>query len=64
MAYALGRTITYRDQPTVRAIAANAGENGYRMSSFIQGVVLSDEFRMKQKPMETDETDRPMNEEH
>jgi hypothetical protein len=62
MAYALGRTVTYQDQPTVRAIAASAGQNEYRMSSFIQGVVMSDEFRMKQKPMETDETDRPMSE--
>ena len=57
MAYALGRTITYRDQPTIRSIVSNAEQNGYRMSSFIQGVVISDEFRMKQKPIETDETD-------
>jgi Protein of unknown function (DUF1592)/Protein of unknown function (DUF1588)/Protein of unknown function (DUF1587)/Protein of unknown function (DUF1585)/Protein of unknown function (DUF1595) len=48
MAYALGRTVSYRDEPTVRAIAAKAEENGYRMSSFILGVVSSDEFRMKQ----------------
>ncbi|HEY7697528.1 MAG TPA: DUF1588 domain-containing protein, partial [Vicinamibacteria bacterium] len=56
MAYALGRSVEFRDQPTVRAIAANAEENGYRMSSFILGVVLSDEFRMKQKPIEAAET--------
>jgi hypothetical protein len=64
MAFALGRTISYRDQPTVRAIASNAEQNGYRMSSFIHGVVMSDEFRMKQKPAEPVETDRPMGEEH
>jgi len=64
MAYALGRTITYADQPTVRAIAESAEQNGYRMSSFIQGVVMSDEFQMKQKPMDTDETDRPMSEQN
>ena len=60
MAFALGRTVSYRDQPTVRAITARAEQDGYRMSSFISGVVLSDEFRMKQKPKEADKTDRPM----
>lgn len=54
MAYALGRTVDYRDQPAVRAIAASAEENGYRMSSFILGVVSSDEFRMKQAQGETE----------
>ena len=48
MAYALGREIDYRDQPTVRAIAAGAEENEYRVSSFIVAVVMSDAFRMKQ----------------
>ncbi|MGH9388215.1 MAG: DUF1585 domain-containing protein, partial [Vicinamibacteria bacterium] len=64
MAFALGRTVSYRDQPTVRAIAANAEENRYRMSSFILGVVLSDEFRMKQKPKDAVETDRPRGDQH
>ncbi|MDE2795858.1 MAG: DUF1592 domain-containing protein [Gemmatimonadota bacterium] len=48
MAYALGRTIEYRDQPAVRAIASEAAANGYRLSSFVVGVVMSDAFRMKQ----------------
>lgn len=48
MAYALGRRVEYRDQPAVRAIAARAAENDYRMSSFILGVVGSDAFRMRQ----------------
>jgi Protein of unknown function (DUF1588)/Protein of unknown function (DUF1585)/Protein of unknown function (DUF1592) len=48
MAYALGRRVGYQDQPTVRAIAANARENGYRMSSFVLGVVSSDAFRAKE----------------
>ncbi len=64
MAFALGRTVSYRDQPTVRAIAASAEQNGYRMSSFIQGVVLSDEFRMKQKGKDADVTDKPMSARH
>ncbi len=48
MAYALGRSIDYRDQPAVRAIARAAAEDDYRMSSFILGVVGSDAFRMRQ----------------
>ena len=48
MAYALGRGIDYRDQPSLRAISREAERNDYRMSSFIVGVVMSDAFRMKQ----------------
>ncbi len=51
MAYAVGRGIDYRDQPAIRAIAAEASENDYRLSSFIIGVVTSDGFRMKQAPV-------------
>ena len=47
MAYALGRRVEYYDKPTVRAIVSRAKENGYRMSSFILGVVTSDAFRMQ-----------------
>jgi hypothetical protein len=58
MAYALGRRVEYYDQPTVRAIAENAAESDYRLSSFILGVINSDAFRMKQAvsatPRETD----------
>jgi hypothetical protein len=32
------------------------------MSPFIGGVVLSDEFRMKQKQKDSVETDKPMSE--
>ncbi len=56
MAFGLGRRVEYRDQPTVRAIAADAEENGYRMSSFILGVVLSDAFRAKEAQAERNET--------
>ncbi|MYG34940.1 MAG: DUF1592 domain-containing protein, partial [Gemmatimonadetes bacterium] len=54
MAYALGRAIDYRDQPAVRAIAAEAAENDYRMSSFILGVTGSVAFRMKQSAADGD----------
>jgi hypothetical protein len=47
MAFALGRRVEYFDEPTVRAIAAAAEKNDYRMSSFILGVIKSDAFRMK-----------------
>ena len=47
LAYALGRRIEYFDQPTVRAIAGAAGQDGYRMSLFILGVVSSDAFQSK-----------------
>jgi hypothetical protein len=48
MAYALGRRVEYYDMPAVRAIVKQAEANGYRMSSFILGVVQSEAFRMKQ----------------
>lgn len=47
MAYALGRRVEYYDKPTVRSIVAEAEKNDYRMSSLIMGVILSDQFRMK-----------------
>ena len=64
MAFALGRTVSYRDQPTVRAIASNAEQNGYRMTSFILGVVTSDAFRTKQAQEAAEETDKPMSGQH
>jgi hypothetical protein len=62
MAFALGRTITYRDQPTVRTIAADAERNGYRMKSFILGVVSSDLFQTKR--VEEEATDSVASAEH
>ena len=47
MAYGLGRRVEATDQPTVRRITAAAAKHNYRMSSFITGVVMSDEFRKK-----------------
>ncbi len=47
MAYALGRRVETFDQSTVRAIAKKAAADGYRMSSFILGVVKSDAFQKK-----------------
>jgi hypothetical protein len=47
MAYALGRRIEYYDQPTIRAITAQAEADGYRISSLILGVVNSGAFQMR-----------------
>ena len=47
LAYAMGRRVEYFDMPTVRAIASEAGENEFRLSSFIYGVIKSDAFRMQ-----------------
>jgi len=47
MTYALGRRVDHLDQPAVRGISSQAEEDGYRMSSFILGVVTSDQFRLK-----------------
>jgi hypothetical protein len=50
MAYALGRRLEYFDQPTVRAVVADAEKENYRMSSLIMGVIMSDAFRRKDAP--------------
>ena len=56
LAYALGRRVEYADQPTVRVIAGAAEKTGYRMSSFILGVVNSDAFQRKRvQTLPTDE---------
>jgi len=47
MTYALGRRVEYFDQPTVRSIVRDAEEQGYVMSAFILGIVMSDAFQMQ-----------------
>jgi hypothetical protein len=47
MAYAIGRRVEDYDQPTIRTIVRDAEANGYRISSFIAGVVKSPAFRSK-----------------
>ena len=46
LAYAIGRRVEHFDQPTVRSIARAAEAQGYRMSSFVLGVVKSDPFQL------------------
>ena len=47
LAYGLGRVLDYRDMPTVRSIAGDAGTNGNRFSSFVVGIVKSQPFQMR-----------------
>jgi len=55
LAYALGRRVEYFDQPQIRAIVREAEANGYRMSTFILGVVKSDPFQMAQSQATVDQ---------
>ena len=62
MTYALGRRVEYFDMPTIRRIVRDASKNGYRMSSFVLGVVNSPAFRTSavEAPATTeDEAARP-----
>lgn len=54
LAYAIGRRVEYFDQPTVRQIVRDAEEDGYRMSSFILGIVKSDPFQMMRAEVSAD----------
>ena len=54
LAYAIGRRVEYFDQPTVRQIVRDAERDGYRMSSFILGVVKSDPFQMMRAEVSAD----------
>ena len=56
MAYGLGRRVEYYDMPTVRAITRDAGENDYRFSSFVMGVVNSPAFQTARVEVEEQST--------
>ena len=46
MSFGIGRRIEYYDQPSIRAIAKKAAQNGNRFSSFVLGIVNSPAFQM------------------
>jgi hypothetical protein len=48
MTYALGRSLDYRDMPTVRGIVRHAAADDYRFTSIVLGVVSSDAFRKRE----------------
>jgi mono/diheme cytochrome c family protein len=47
LTYALGRGVEYYDAPAVRQIVRTAGENNYRFSRLILGIVSSAPFQMR-----------------
>jgi len=47
MTYALGRSLDYRDMPTVRRIVRQAAPNNYRFNAIVLGVISSDAFRKR-----------------
>jgi hypothetical protein len=50
MTYALGRRVEAFDMATVRRIIRDAEAQNYRISSFVNGIVESDAFRMAKLP--------------
>ena len=48
MTFALGRSVDYRDMPTVRAIVRDAADDDYRFESLVLGIVSSDQFRKRE----------------
>jgi hypothetical protein len=48
MTYALGRSLDYRDMPTVRRIVKQAAADDYRFKSIVVGLVSSDAFRKRE----------------
>ena len=47
LTYALGRGLDYHDGPAVRQIVRRAGNNNYRFSSLVLGIVESTPFQMR-----------------
>jgi hypothetical protein len=47
MVYALGRGLEPSDMPVVRRIVRKAGQNGYRLSAVVNGIVESAPFQMR-----------------
>src|SRR6185503_21160657 len=48
MTYALGRSLDYRDMPTVRRIVRQSAADNYRFKSIVLGIVSSDAFRKRE----------------
>jgi hypothetical protein len=48
--YAIGRPVEYFDMPSVRRIVKGASEQNYRFSDLVQGIVQSEQFRLRKVP--------------
>jgi hypothetical protein len=49
LVYALGRGLTADDMPVVRKIVRDAGQQGYRFTALLEGIVSSAPFQMRLK---------------
>ncbi len=49
MTYGLGRFVEASDGPAVRTIVRNAGQENFRFSEIVEGIVLSKPFRFRSK---------------
>jgi hypothetical protein len=47
MTYALGRSVTYYDMPTIRKIVRDSARDNYKFSSIVLGIVNSPPFQMR-----------------
>ena len=47
MTYALGRGLTFRDQPAIRKIVSHAASRDYKIQSIIHAITHSVPFRYK-----------------
>jgi cytochrome c5 len=50
MTFGVGRSMEYRDMPTVRAIVRDAAKDNYKFSTLVMGIVHSDQFRKSKVP--------------
>jgi hypothetical protein len=50
LSYALGRSLTAYDMPTVRKIVRDAARDNYRFSSIVMGIAQSAPFQMERTP--------------
>jgi len=50
LTYAIGRSVDYRDMPTIRGIVRRSASDNYRFESIVLGVVSSDAFRKRESP--------------
>ena len=46
----LGRSLTYKDMPTVRRIVREAAKQDYRFSALVWSIVNTEQFRMRRVP--------------
>src|SRR5690606_41598681 len=48
--YAIGRSLTHKDMPTVRRIVRQSAAENYRFSSIVLAIAGSEQFRLRRLP--------------